>query len=71
MRRWGIELEKSVAYKYILPSIKNRSLSIKPKDYEYNFRIEKAKQQRKFLLVDRKDIIKYVRDYLESFGMKM
>lgn len=57
------------AYKYISPSIKNRSLSSVTTG-GYNFRLERAKQQSNIKAVDREVIIKYVNEFLDEMGMK-
>lgn len=56
-------------YDWIMPSIRNRSLSHIPEDGEYNFRIERAEQQSKMPTVDREIIIEYVNEFLEGLGM--
>ena len=55
--------------KRIIPSIKNRTVSIDNLNKGFNFRIEKAKEQHLLSVVDREDIKKYVKDYLSSLGM--
>lgn len=61
--------EKEKMYDWIIPSIRNRSLSKVPESGEYNFRIEKAKQQLKMNPVDKETIIGYVNEFL--VGLKM
>ncbi len=57
-------------YDWIMPSIRNRSLSRKPENGEYNFRIEKAKQQLMLSPVDREEIVDYVNEFIVGLGMK-
>lgn len=56
--------------KWIMPSIKNRTVSTDNLNGKFNFRIEKAKEQHKLPVVEREDIIKYVNDFLYSIGME-
>ena len=63
-------LDKYKMYDWIMPSIKNRSLSKIPENGEFNFRIEKAKQQFELLPVERDIIAKYVNEFLDGWGMK-
>ncbi len=56
-------------YKYIIPSIKNRSISSAESD-RYNFRLERARQQSSLKVVDRELIIGYVNEFLGELGMQ-
>lgn len=60
----------SEVYKWIMPSIKNRSLKTVPDDGTFNFRIEMARQQEQLPIVDREKIIEYVNEFLEAAGMQ-
>lgn len=60
----------SDVFKWIMPSIKNRSLKTVSDDSEFNFRIEMARQQKKLPTVDREKIIEYVNEFLEAVGMQ-
>ena len=50
--------------KWIMPSIKNRSISVS------NFRFKKAEEQARMATLARKDIIKYVNEFLKKINMK-
>lgn len=56
--------------KWIMPSIKNRTVSTDDINGNFNFRIEKAKEQNLLPVVKREDIIKYVNYFLFSIGME-
>lgn len=56
-------------YKYIMPSIHNRSV-FNYLDGEKNYRIEMAKYQNNIPVVDKKLIIKYVNEFLKILGME-
>ena len=60
----------SEVYKWIMPSIKNRSLKTVPDDGAFNFRIEMARQQMQLPTVDKEKIIEYVNEFLEAAGMQ-
>ncbi len=57
--------------KWIMPSMKNRTVSTDNLNGKFNFRIEKAKEQYLLPVVGREDIIKYVKDFLSSMGMEI
>ncbi|WP_017209979.1 hypothetical protein [Clostridium beijerinckii] len=57
--------------KWIMPSIKNRTVSNDNLNGKLNFRIEKAKEQYQLPVVKREDIIKYVKDFLSSMDMEI
>ncbi|AVK49458.1 hypothetical protein AXY43_16535 [Clostridium sp. MF28] len=57
--------------KWIMPSIKNRTVSNDNLNGKLNFRIEKAKEQYQLPVVKRDDIIKYVKDFLYSMDMEI
>ena len=64
-------MEKTIdIYHWIMPSIRNRSLKELPKNGEYNFRIEKAREQLKMDPVDRDIIIGYVNEFLVGLNMQ-
>lgn len=56
--------------KWIMPSIRNRSVSIEDINGNFNFRIEKAKEQNILPKVSREQIIEHVNDFLISIGME-
>lgn len=56
--------------KWIMPSIKNRTVSTDDVNGNFNFRIEKAKEQNLLPVVEREVIIKYVNEFFLSIGMK-
>ena len=56
--------------KWIMPSIKNRSLKKVPGVGEFNFRLDMARQQADLDTVDRQVIINHVNDFLKMLGMK-
>ena len=59
----------SDVFKWIMPSIKNRSLKEVPNDESvFNFRIEMARQQNQLPTVDREKIIEYVSLPASMFG---
>lgn len=61
----------SDVFKWIMPSIKNRSLKDVPDDESvFNFRIEMARQQNRLPTVDREKIIEYVNEFLSAAGLE-
>ncbi|MGL5479316.1 MAG: hypothetical protein ACRDCB_09790 [Clostridium sp.] len=63
-------MENKEYLKWIMPSIKNRSVTSDDINGGFNFRIEKAKEQHKLPAVEKEDIKKHVMCFLSSIGME-
>lgn len=64
-------MDNKECLKWIMPSIKNRTVSIDNLNENFNFRIEKAKEQYMLPTFEKKDIVRYVKEFLSSIDIKL